>query len=211
MTIEEEKVLIDKAIKNDQKAFERLFLENESYILNFAVARCKDSNLAQEIFQVAMIKAWKNLSKFKKTSSFKTWVCRIAANHFYDLKRQSLRMKEIPMDREDDDKTWLPINLSSTVEKSFSHSYFSASTQTALFFLEQREEENSRKDLAKELLNSLPEINRQIFEAVIMEKESYKSVAQRFKLPIGTIMSKIFYIKQKLRKEAKSAIKKAKK
>ena len=211
MTIEEENVLIDKAIKNDQEAFERLFLENENYILNFAVGRCKDSNLAKEIFQVAMIKAWKNLSKFKKTSSFKTWVCRIAANHFYDLKRQGLRMREIPIDGEDDEKTWLPINLSSRVERSFSHSYFSASTQTALFFLERGEEEDSQKDLANKLLDSLPEINRQIFKAVIMEKESYKSVARRFKLPIGTIMSKIFYIKQKLRKEAKSAIKKAKK
>ena len=211
MTTEEENVLIDKAIKNDQEAFERLFLENENYILNFAVGRCKDSNLAKEIFQVAMIKAWKNLSKFKKTSSFKTWVCRIAANHFYDLKRQGLRMREIPIDGEDDEKTWLPINLSSRVERSFSHSYFSASTQTALFFLERGEEEDSQKDLANKLLDSLPEINRQIFKAVIMEKESYKSVARRFKLPIGTIMSKIFYIKQKLRKEAKSAIKKAKK
>jgi DNA-directed RNA polymerase specialized sigma24 family protein len=120
-------------------------------------------------------------------------------------------MKEIPMDGEDEDKTWLPINLSSRVERSFSHSYFSASTQTALFFLERGEEEDSQKHLANKLLNSLPEINRQIFKAVIMEEESYKSVAERFKLPIGTIMSKIFYIKQKLRREAKNAIRKIKK
>ena len=55
----------------------------------------KNDLLAEEIFQITSIKAWKNIDKFKGDSKFKTWLCSISRTLFIDIQRKNDKRSEV--------------------------------------------------------------------------------------------------------------------
>ncbi|MGM9698733.1 MAG: RNA polymerase sigma factor [Prevotella sp.] len=78
------------AIGGDKKAFDQLVRKYQSRVRKFFLAQTLgDSQLSDDLAQDTFIKAYTHISQFHGTSSFGTWLMRIAYNTYYDYKRRS--------------------------------------------------------------------------------------------------------------------------
>lgn len=68
------------------------FMEDlRSQMIKFARLQVRDSQLAEDAVQEAMISAYKNIDRFRRKSAFKTWVFSILKNKVIDLLRKEKR------------------------------------------------------------------------------------------------------------------------
>ncbi|MCM8762264.1 MAG: sigma-70 family RNA polymerase sigma factor [Candidatus Omnitrophica bacterium] len=75
-----EAVLVERAKNGDMKAFEDLIKITSGRIYNLGLRMLHNKEDAADIMQETYIAAYENLPKFKGTSSFSTWLYRIATN-----------------------------------------------------------------------------------------------------------------------------------
>ena len=89
----DEKELINKAVKGDEKAFERLIKRYDRKIFNLLLNILKNEADACDAYQDTFIKVHKNLKSFRTESSFYTWLYRIAVNTAYSFYKDRQRLK----------------------------------------------------------------------------------------------------------------------
>ncbi|MBS3975607.1 MAG: RNA polymerase sigma factor [Syntrophomonadaceae bacterium] len=78
--LENEKKLVEQA-KHDPAAFGRLYEQNYDSILNYALRRTGDIQVAQDITAETFLKALKDIGKFKwQNVPFSAWLFKIATN-----------------------------------------------------------------------------------------------------------------------------------
>lgn len=87
-----EKQLISAAANGCTMSFEQLISPVESKMLSIAAGLASSPDEADDIFQEAMINAYRSLPKFRADSKFATWLYRIVVNAAMDHHR-SLKSK----------------------------------------------------------------------------------------------------------------------
>ncbi|MEM6843417.1 MAG: RNA polymerase sigma factor [Bacteroidota bacterium] len=85
--------LIRLAQEGNRKALESLLLKHQPYIYNVAWKMVRNPNDAADLTQEALIKITVNLSKFKFSSTFRTWAYRIVLNHFLTAQRRKSELQ----------------------------------------------------------------------------------------------------------------------
>ena len=75
---------IAKILDGDDAAFSELVERYLKPIYNFLFTLTRDQSALDDLTQVTFIKAWKNISSFDQSKSFKTWLFTIAKNTAYD-------------------------------------------------------------------------------------------------------------------------------
>ena len=99
MTSIEENLLIKKAVSGDVDAFEKLICLQENKIFSFALSISGGNrSVAEDIYQEAMIKAFLNIGKFNRISSFSTWLWKIIRNAYFDHMKSENRWSGINID-----------------------------------------------------------------------------------------------------------------
>ena len=73
---------INKLIKGDTKAFERLVRENQNKVYAVCMNMLKNPHDAQDAAQDTFIKAFRNVRHFKAESKIETWLTKIAVNKY---------------------------------------------------------------------------------------------------------------------------------
>ena len=76
--------LIVSYLKGEEKSLEILIKRYLKPIYSFVYRYIRDSQEAEDIAQEVFIKTWRNLKKFDKNRSFKTWIFSIAKNTSID-------------------------------------------------------------------------------------------------------------------------------
>ena len=77
-----------RVLAGDVQAFEGIVRRWQGPLVNMAWRYCRDRSRAGELAQEAFIRAWRGLAKWRRESSFSTWLFALAANVFRsDLKR----------------------------------------------------------------------------------------------------------------------------
>jgi RNA polymerase sigma-70 factor (ECF subfamily) len=170
-TTEIERDLIVQAQQGDRQAFGELVRSNREGVVNVVYRMCGDANLAQDAAQEAFIRAWKHLPSYRPRSPFRNWVYRIANNAALDVLRRQ---------RETVDVDALPLASSgagpeATVEK---------------------EERAAR---VRQAVLELPEASRAVLVLREYEGLSYKEIADTLSIPVGTVMSRLNYARNRLR------------
>jgi len=84
---QEESVFVKRAVNGDRQAAEKLINAHQVYIYNVALKMTKNVEDAEDLTQEVFIKAFTALSKFEGKSKFRTWLYRIAVNHFLNAKK----------------------------------------------------------------------------------------------------------------------------
>ena len=79
---------IEKAKRNDQKAFNQLFDIFWDPLFNFLLKRTNNKNKAEEIAIESFAKAFDNLDSYNFNYDFKNWLFSIAKNHHIDQYRK---------------------------------------------------------------------------------------------------------------------------
>jgi len=90
--------LIRAAQRGDHAAFEELVRQYDQPVLRLALHLTGSEQEAQDIYQEAFLKAYRNLGSFRFECSFYTWIYRIVSNLCMDyLRRKQVRKEDSPV------------------------------------------------------------------------------------------------------------------
>jgi RNA polymerase sigma-70 factor (ECF subfamily) len=91
-------VLIREAQNGNRVAFEELVRQYDRAVLRLALHMTRSEQDAQDIYQEAFLKAYRNLGSFRFECSFYTWVYRIVSNLCLDhLRKRQVRKEDSPI------------------------------------------------------------------------------------------------------------------
>ena len=80
--------LVQLALGGDRSALQNIVLRHQVFIYNLALKMTRNIEDAEDLTQEVFIKAITALSKFEGKSQFRTWLYRIAVNHFLNTKKR---------------------------------------------------------------------------------------------------------------------------
>jgi RNA polymerase sigma-70 factor (ECF subfamily) len=169
--------LLDRFAAGDRGALDEIFRRYRTVAYRVAYRLLGREADALDAVQDGFIKALTNLGRFRGHSSFKTWLLRIVSNASLDVGRQRQRdgwnskPPTPPPDRAGDDDPTPDATL-------------------------------VRADLRRRIdaaLGKLPPAQRQTFVLHVDGGLSYREVADALGISIGTVMSRLFYARQKLK------------
>lgn len=171
--------LIARFVRGDRAALEELFRRYREAAYRVAYRLLGNEADALDAVQEAFIKALTHLRGFERRSSFKTWLLRIVSNAALDLGRQRSRREA----------------LGAEAARRPGHE---AGSAHGFDPVERVEQEDLRQALDA-ALRELPEAQRRTFVLHVDAGLSYREVAEVMQISIGTVMSRLFYARQKLK------------
>jgi len=90
--------LIREAQQGNRAAFEVLVRHYDQSVLRLALHLTGSESDAQDVYQEAFLKAYKNLGSFRFECSFYTWIYRIVTNLCLDhLRKRNVRKEDAPV------------------------------------------------------------------------------------------------------------------
>jgi RNA polymerase sigma-70 factor (ECF subfamily) len=94
-------VLIREAQRGNRAAFEELVRQYDRAVLRLALHLTGSDSDAQDVYQEAFLKAYRNLGSFRFECSFYTWIYRIVSNLCLDyLRKRQVRKEDAPVVRD---------------------------------------------------------------------------------------------------------------
>ncbi|HKI00317.1 MAG TPA: sigma-70 family RNA polymerase sigma factor [Candidatus Sulfotelmatobacter sp.] len=96
-------MLIREAQRGNRGAFEELVRHYDQAVLRLALHLTGTEHDAQDVYQDAFLKAYKNIGSFRFECSFYTWIYRIVTNLCLDhLRKKNVRKEEAPVAKDAD-------------------------------------------------------------------------------------------------------------
>lgn len=96
--------IVGQVLAGERDLFEELVLRHQRRIMHYLTRMVKDADLAEDLSQVAFVKAYTALASFDPQYRFTTWLYRIASNAAIDhirRNRQRLLSLDQPLETED--------------------------------------------------------------------------------------------------------------
>ncbi|MGE3809335.1 MAG: RNA polymerase sigma factor [Gemmataceae bacterium] len=172
--------LLARYARGDRNALEELFRRYRGLAYRVAFRLLGREADALDAVQEGFIKALTHLDGFEGRSSFKTWLLRVVSNAALDLGRQRSRRDAVSLDTLDGTE--------------FDSGYLLTLADPALGL-----ENGELRASLNEALKTLPEAQRRTFVLYVDGELNYREVAEVLGISIGTVMSRLFYARQKLR------------
>ena len=181
---EEDFRLVGLAQKGDMRAYDALVIRHQGRIYAMIRNMVKNDADAWDLSQEVFVKAWRALPRFEARARFSTWLFRIAHNSVYDW----VRKRKIESTGELNDEI-------------FNRDSIDLSAQTAPSFVELPDDALSNTELREKIEEALGKLSAEHREAVVLKDVqglSYKEIAEVMDCTLGTVMSRLYYARQKL-------------
>jgi RNA polymerase sigma-70 factor (ECF subfamily) len=178
--ISSDEQLLVRWARGEREALEELFQRYRLVAYRVAHRLLGNEADALDAVQDGFVKALTHLRGFQGRSTFKTWLLRVVSNASLDLGRQRGRREALSMD-----------GMGSQEREGVEPA---AGGDPAVGL----ERQDLRKQL-QEALAKLPEAQRRTFILHAEAELSYREVADVLGISIGTVMSRLYYARQKLR------------
>ncbi|WP_223068681.1 RNA polymerase sigma factor SigY [Paenibacillus caui] len=94
MEQDEDSRLISEAVRGSDEAFAKLFQAHYTFLYRYLIKLTLQPELAEDLVQETMLKAYTHLQHFEGKSKFSTWLISIASRLFIDVKRKGRRDRE---------------------------------------------------------------------------------------------------------------------
>lgn len=169
----DDQTLVEQAKQGDQDAFSELVMKHRAKAVNWAKAITHDAYLAEDVAQDALLRSYYQLESLEQTGRFLPWLRSIVRNKAIDALRKNKRNSPYINEQDTID--------SNTPENVSLHSEWMESLT--------------------ELLQSLPERNRQIFEHHFLRQFTPEEIAQQFQMTTANVYNIISRSKIKLQEE----------
>jgi RNA polymerase sigma-70 factor (ECF subfamily) len=179
----DEIALVGFAQGGDLNAFNRLVVQYQDFAYNVAYRVMGDHAAAEDAVQDAMIKAYRNMARFRG-GSFKSWLLKIVTNTCYDELRRQKRRPTTPLEpvTDEDEQVENPKWLADPGESP--------------------EDSAARSELSRAIqncLNGLSEDFRTIVVLVDIQGMDYTEAADIAGTPLGTVKSRLARARHYLR------------
>ena len=181
--------LLRLAQQGDDEAFEQLHAMLAPGLGRFVRRLIGDGQEAEDVVQDTLLALYLNLNRIEPVEKLRPYVFRIARNRCYDILRRGGRYEEVSIDEDDDDPIKVRVSFELADERS------TPPEEVAHWLLLQLE--------VREVMDSLPELQRQTLMLYAEENLSYAEIAEVMGVSIGTIKSRLFHAKKNLRARLK--------
>lgn len=172
-TPEAENSLIMEAKQGNRNAYGELARRHYDGVVRMVYHLCGEAQIAEDAAQEAFIRAWVKLPTFQPRSPFRNWLYRIAMNAALDILRRK-REKSI-----EDEEMLILAETKPGPEAAYI--------------------EKERVEQLRGAVNSLPEAARSVLVLREYGELSYEEIASVLEIPIGTVMSRLNYARNRLR------------
>jgi len=172
--------LLAHGVRGCKDALEELFQRYRLVAYRVAYRLLCNEADALDAVQEAFIKALTHLPSFEGRSSFKTWLLRVVSNASLDLGRKRGRRETLSFDSLG---TKIREEMEPLLNQEPGHNLERADLRLKL----------------QEALAQLPPAQRQTFVLHAEAELSYREVADVLGISIGTVMSRLYYARLKLR------------
>ena len=158
--------------QGDESAFTKLIMRHKEKVKNLCYVTLGDSDSIDDIMQDVFINVYKHLDSFRFEAKFSTWLYRITVNKCRDfLRKKKVRSVFVPIDNQ--------YNLHSKNPRL--------------------DHEPDLPHLLNAAIERLPEKLKLPLIMRDVEGFSYKEIAEKLQLEIGTVKSRIFRARETLR------------
>jgi len=172
LSAETEAGLVAKAQRGDRSAFGEIVRHHHSSVVNVVYRLCGDVQLAEDAAQEAFLRAWLHIDSYRPQFSLRNWLYRIAVNSALDTLRKERHVQA-------DLETVVAADPHSGPETELYHRERARRVQQAVMALS----ESSRAALVLREYGGL----------------SYQEIAAALDIPVGTVMSRLNYGRNRLR------------
>ncbi|MTD37843.1 RNA polymerase sigma factor RpoE [Erwinia sp. CPCC 100877] len=169
-----DQVLVGRAQKNDQQAFNLLVVRYQHKVANL-VSRYVPSGDVPDVVQESFVKAWRALDSFRGDSAFYTWLYRIAVN---TAKNYLVAQGRRPP--------------SSDVDANDAENFESGGALKEISNPENLMLSEELRQIVFRTIESLPEDLRMAITLRELDGLSYEEIAAIMDCPVGTVRSRIF-------------------
>lgn len=170
-----DEMLVTLTLAGEEKAYEALVIRYQKMVLSAAYSVTGNHYMAEDAAQDAFVSAWIKLNMLREPSKFPAWVCRIAKNCAKNL---VIRYRDY---------------VSTDALKN--HEWESGDSVEACVVA------SDEQELLRESVNSLPKKVRQVMTLHYFEGLTLAEIADKLRLPLGTVKWQLHDGREKLRKE----------
>jgi RNA polymerase sigma-70 factor (ECF subfamily) len=167
--------LVRRVRQGDEAAFRRVVDIHGPRLYLLAVSMLGNREDAQDVVQETFVGAFRGLRGFQGRSTVKTWLTRILMNNVADLRRRRHLRKTLPFDE-------------AAEQLGASPAWRVTETGRA----------DMRMDIAA-VVGRLPEEHRAVIVLREMQGMTYEEIAAALGVPRGTVESRLFRARQKLK------------
>jgi RNA polymerase sigma-70 factor (ECF subfamily) len=169
--------LVERYFRGDTAAFDEIMIRYERQIYRVCYRFVDNRDDALDLAQDVFVKAFEHLPTFRRESSLKTWLYRIAINHCLNhVKKHSQQFVEVT-------------EFTSSIHPS----------------IQRQLEDQEQREHFRRLMKRLPPKQKAILELRVNEQLSYEEIAQISGRSVSTIKASVFFALDKLRKFVKNS------
>ncbi len=176
LTRDEEAVLIERTLAGDDGAFAEIVAAFGERLYALAVGILRNGTAAEDVVQESFIKAYRNLSRFRRESSIYTWLYRITVNTAHNYIRKHVRYNAVDMEEV------API----IADRGPNPVETAAGTELA--------------DAVDEAVKTLPERQCEVFKLHFFEHLTHREIGEMLGITEGAVKANYFHAVKKLQK-----------
>jgi len=164
--------VVKRILAGEKDAFEVIVKKYQVRAYRAALGWVGNGEDALDLSQDAFVKAFRALKRYDRGRSFFAWFYVILRNTCFNFLRKRRQEQTVSLD-------YVPAGMVAT------------------------EDEGKRAELKRQVwraIASLPETTREVMILKYFEEMSYQAIAETVGCPIGTVMSRLYYGRKKLKR-----------
>ena len=177
--------LVEICRQGQMQAFQVLVERYQNKVVGIAYGVSHNQEDANDIAQDVFVKIYRSLKKFRGDSKFYTWLYRITVNMSIDYMRKKKRRQNVTYLDEVKIETEAPMpNIKKTSPK----------------------EKLLLKEMYRKILDAIKTLSDDHRVTLVlreMKDLSYQEIAETMNCSVGTVMSRLFYARKKVREKLK--------
>ena len=196
MDTPQEQELLLSAQNGDNNAFEQLLKINFNKSKNIIQ---KHFNIPKhnmdDIMQNTSVKIWQHFKEYSNYDNFYNWFFTVFKNESVRFLKQRNRIESnevnsIMLSNEDNDYS----------DKMDVKSLDFILQDTARTFLEKKEQIKEYQSMINDLFAKLSNNHKEIVQYILIDGKSYKETSKLLNIPVGSVMSRLYYAKKESQK-----------
>ncbi len=177
-------MLVDLAIKGDQKAYAELLERYRDAIYFMLLKMVNNRSDAEDLTIEAFGKAFKSINQYTPNFAFSTWLFKIATNNCIDFIRKR-RANIVSIDQPTEDIDGIASIPATNLQSG------GLDPEESLIKIQNIQ-------LVKEVVSKLKPRYRKLIELRYFKEYSYEEISDELELPLGTVKAQLFRARELL-------------